>query len=709
MSVSGRSAIAVAAALLSVPLGARQDRRAEPPRFRVSVDVVRIDAVVTDRQGRIVADLGADDFEVFQDGKPQTVTFAQFVPVRASAAAPHPTPAAVRPQPDAPAVPVLPPRPVKKETIQRTLAILVDDLGLSWESMYYAKRALRTFIDRDMGPADLVAIVRTGGSFGGLQPFTTDRRLLHATVDRLIWNGLSRSGVEPYEALNVWTTFDNGRGMPVADSNDFAALNSARSNMLAAGSLGALNLAIQGANDLPGRKAVVFVSEGFQAFDPEDTRVREALDRAIDRAARAGVVVYSLDARGLQTAGLQAADNFKRPSSLGTMEESVRGQAAGRLAFNRDTQEALAYLAEQTGGFAVLNTNDLARGLGRISDDLRDYYIIGYVPDEGTFAAKGKKPRYHRISVKVRRPGVRVRTRKEFLGIADPEEPAGPPNPAQQLVRAAISPFVETAIELRATTLPGYSPKLGTFLRALLHIDARALAFIEGADGKKTASADVLGMAFDRDGTQVAHLSTGFSVGLADGAADDALRDGLAYTLRIPVRRAGAYHVRFAVRDRSSGRLGSAGEFVEVPDVAGGEFALSGIVLRTEETFSGTDEGGSAPAEGGEPIAVPPSQALRIYRAGATLSYAYEVYNAGNEVQAAPNVWRGTARILAAPNDTLVPPAGRAGRFGARGRLKLGAALPRGSYTLQVTAATPDPKGKGRLRTAVQRITFEVR
>jgi VWFA-related protein len=590
---------------------------------------------------------------------------------------------------------------VTRESIQRTLAIVVDDLGLSWESMHQVKGALHAFVDGEVGASDLVAVVRTGGSIGGLQPFTTDRRLLHGTIDRLGWNGLSRSAVEPYEALNEWTTFDERHGM--GDLDDFKLVNTLRRSISAAGTLGALNLAIEAARDLPGRKAILFVSEGFEMMEggEPDARVRAALDRAIDRAARAGVVIYSLDARGLQTAGLQASDNLKRPLPGETFDATVRQRAAERLEFNRNTQEALAYLAEQTGGFAVLNNNDLARGLGRISEDIRDYYVIGYVPDEGTFARKGQKPRYQRISVKARRPGLRVRTRKEFLGVTDSEEPSAP-SPAQQLIRAAISPFTETAIELQATTLPGYSPDQGLFVRALLHIDARALVFGGGEGGKNTASVDVLGMVFDRDGTQVAHLTTGFSVALTDASTADALRDGLVYTLRIPIPRAGPYQVRFAVRDRQSGRMGSAGEFANVADVAHGEFALSGIVLQG---------GNGAPAASakGEPIALSPSQALRLYPPGTDLSYAYEVYNASQEVHAATSIWRGAENIMSAPPDRLVPPPGDARRFAARGRLKLGEALREGSYVLQVTAATPDPKRRGRVRSAIQRITFEVR
>jgi hypothetical protein len=386
-------------------------------------------------------------------------------------------------------------------------------------------------------------------------------------------------------------------------------------------------------------------------MDP-DFRMRNGIDRVIDQATRAGVVIYA------------------------------------------------AYLAEQTGGFAVMNTNDLARGLGRISDDVRDYYVIGYVPEEGTFAAPGKTPSRRKISVAVKRAGLRVKTRKEFLGVSDPPVVAGPETPAQQLVHAATSPFAETGIALRATTLPGYSPDQGVVVRALLHIDARALTFTARDDGKKTAAADVLGMVFDQDGTEVAHLSTGFSVALTSEAADEALLDGLAYNLRIPVRRGGAYQVRFAVRDQQSGVLGSAGEFVQVPDIADGAFALSGIVLRRDE---GTASGAA------DRLALTAAHALRVYPPGTRLSYAYEIYNAAQTVQATTSIWRGTERIFAAPPDNLVVPREDNARFAAAGGVKLGEGLLPGSYVLQVAATTPDPKRRSRNRVAVQRIGFEIR
>jgi VWFA-related protein len=678
------------------------------PRFRVATDGVRIDAVVTDRDGRIVSDLTADDFEVRQDGKLQKLLFAQFVPVLSGPPAPSVTSVATNELPSA--APDRPPAAIRRDEVQRTLAIVVDDLSLSAESYPDTRRALHAFVDSDLRPTDLVALLTTGGSMGTLQPFTIDRRILHAAIDRLQWNGRSRNGVEAFEPINKFFAYDTRSGL--TDPSDSSAVNNVRRTMSGEGSLSALNLIVQGARDLPGRKAVVFVSEGFGIMEQgahdngaqPSWRLRPRLDRVIEQATRAGVVIYSLDCRGLQSAGLQAADNLKiGPLQPDGLDQVVRGDYHDRRTFNRDTQEGLAYVAEQTGGFAIMNTNDLATGLAHITNDVRDYYVIGYSPAEGTFVAKGKKPSIHKISIKVKRPGLTVKTRKEFLGVSDPDETTSPRTPAQQLVHAATSPFAETTIGVRATTLPGYSPDEGSYVRALLHIDASALKFADDNSGKKAASVDVLGMVFDHEGVEVAHVSTGFSVALTSEGAADALRDGLAYTLRIPIRKSGAYQLRFALRDQESGALGSTGEYVEIPDTAGGAFSLSGIVLRSDA------DPPTPGLDGADQITVTPTQAVRVYPRGARLSYAYEIYNATGPVQAAMSIWRGPEKVLTPPASTLVPPPGSERVFAAGGGVKLGEGLPPGNYVLEIAAATSKASAKTANAGAVQRIDFEVR
>jgi hypothetical protein len=365
----------------------------------------------------------------------------------------------------------------------------------------------------------------------------------------------------------------------------------------------------------------------------------------------------------------------------------------------RNTQEGMAYLAEQTGGFAILNTNDLGAGLARASQDVRDYYVIGYAPEARTFVVKGAPPQYHKLLVRVKRPDVKIRTRREFLGISDADETVENDTPAQQLVNVAISPFTSTDIALRATLLPGFDER-GLFLRALLHIDASALTFAKDPEGKSAASADVLGMVFDRDGTEVAHLSTGFSTALTHDATSNALRDGIAYSLRIPIPRAGSYQVRFAVRDRASGKYGNAGEFVDLPDVPHGAFAVSGIVLRGDSDLAPRDA---------DPHAISPSQAVRAYKAGSELKYACEIYNAAGPVQLAVSLWRGPDRVLAAPPKTLTPRSTAGNVFAVAGAFKLGPSLPPGRYLLQLAAQTRAASKPGKVERALQQMDFDVK
>ena len=678
----------------------------ELPRFRVAIDVVSIDAVVTDRKGDVVRDLTAADFEVLQNGKRQKVTFAQFVPVSSgvppSAGATGPS---VLPAAPATKTPPVPAAPLPPEQVRRTIIVVVDDLGLSVAGMDNARRGLRGFVDSGLLPTDFVAIVRTGESRGLLQPLTNVRAALQAAADALRYNILSRKGVWPSGDVT-----QVGFGLPQVEEH----VSGLQRSLSTAGSLAALNLVVQGARDLPGRKTVIFVSEGFQLAigvesgtnrDPDPrARYGTILDRVIDQATRSGVVIYAVDGQGLRGGGLTAADDIHSidprfdPDAMG---KAVRGLEADRRAANRDAQESLAYLSELTGGFAVVNTNDLGAGLRRISNDVRDYYVIGYEPDHDTFTLEGKRPRRHKVAVNVRREGVRVRTRKEFIGVSDPAS-SGPPTPAQQLVRAAISPFGVSTIALHATNLPGYSPGRGLFVRTVLHLDAQALTFSTNANGSRTATADLVGLVVNSDGAQVDNISTGFDVTLENAAAPHALEHGLVYSVRVPVGKPGGYQLRYAIRDRRSGAIGAVGGFVNVPDVAGGAFALSGLVVRAGDRATPTESIDS------DRFSVRPADALRVYAAGTPLSYSYEIYNAGTRVQAVASLWRGTDKLSSLPPDILSPPSG-GGPFAAAGSLKLPGDLSTGSYVLQIAATSDDPKRGRNARGAVQRLPFEVR
>jgi len=188
-----RGLLAAGVAALAAPAG-----QVESPVIRVTVNLVQVDAVVTDSKGRQVTDLKAEDFEITEDGRPQKITnfsYIRLAPPSQPAAAPAPSPlarGAVPPPPPAEATP-------KREEVRRTIVLVVDDLGLSFESMGEVRHDLKRFVEQQLQPGDLVAIVRTSGGMGALDQFTTDRRLLLAAVDRLRWYPGGRSGLSAME------------------------------------------------------------------------------------------------------------------------------------------------------------------------------------------------------------------------------------------------------------------------------------------------------------------------------------------------------------------------------------------------------------------------------------------------------------------------------------------------------------------------------
>jgi len=655
----------------------------EQPIFRIAVDVVSIDAVVTDGNGDIVRDLTAADFDVLQDGKRRPVTAAKFVAVTPDGVAKREDVAATTAGTGAAARDTK--APITRPQVRRTLLVVVDDLGLTGQSMGNLLTGLRRFVDAELQPDDLAAIVRTGVSNGLLQSLTNDRRVLHAAIDALESDVLSRKGPWPFGDVMQF-----GLGPP--------GFSGGQRSLSATGSLIALNLVVRAARDLPGRKTVIFASEGLD-LSHEDPRVRDALGPVVDQAARSGVVIYAMDCVGLETGGLRASDDIH---AVPDMTAAVRRFANARLDSIRDAQESLAYLAEQTGGFAVVNTNDLAAGLRRITADVRDYYVIGYEPDPSTFVGQENRPRQHTITVKTRRPGLRVRSRRTFVGVSDPKLRTTEPTPAESLVRAAMSPFTEGTIELGATSLTGYSPQVGSFVRTVLRLDTRALTFSEAADGTRTATVDLVGLVFGSDGVQVHNVSTGFDVKLDKRTSPQALAAGLVYATRLPIPKAGGYQLRFAVRDRRSSAVGSVGSFVTVPDIPGGEFALSGVTLRSAERMTADASLDS------EHYSVAPSDAMQVYPPGATLAYAYEIYNAGAKVELVSTLWRGDERLMSSPPEVLVPPPG-AKRFSTAGRMTLAPSLPAGTYVLEVAATSSGAARAKSGRQAAQRVWFDVR
>src|SRR5262249_31828887 len=271
--------------------------------LRVTVNLVQVDAVVTDNKGKQVTGLNADDFQIFQDGKPQKITHFSYISTTG------PTPAAPSPVKAGAGRSVAPPPPVMKlrpDQVRRTIAMVVDDLGTSYESMAQIRSALKKFVDQQMQPGDLVAILRTGAGMGAYQQFTSDRRQLYAAIDHVKYNALGRAGVSAFGPIDDGGATGSLGGAQVR-ADDF------RYEYFAMGTLGAINFVVRGLKEMPGRKAVVLMSDSIRLFDSEglNDRILDSLRHLTDAANRSSVVIYGIDPRGLPTLNLTAADNVR--------------------------------------------------------------------------------------------------------------------------------------------------------------------------------------------------------------------------------------------------------------------------------------------------------------------------------------------------------------------------------------------------------------
>ncbi len=370
------AALRLCAVLAFVSLLAGQQ---PPPTLRITVTLVQVDAVVTDSGGRRVRDLRREDFQLLQDGEPQTITHFSYIAGETQAPADH---ALLR----------LAPVAITPGQIRRTIALVVDDLALSFQSLVRVREGLKKYVNEQMQTGDLVALVRTGGGIAILEQFTTDRRILLEAIDLLKWKFPGRVGLLSLRA----DPQESRRGPEILDYG--YALS-------ALGSLRTVEEVIQGMKRFPGRKSLVFFSDSLAT----NMTVGPALEHVIDLANRAVVSIYTVDPGGVR-ARQHGADEDPRlyrtpadmPPNAGFPPVAI-GEAAD---FQSDG--GLRDLAARTGGL-FLNDNDLPRSITRAADDQLGYYLLGYSPRQGTFDENAARARFHKIVVRVAPRGLHVR------------------------------------------------------------------------------------------------------------------------------------------------------------------------------------------------------------------------------------------------------------------------------------------------------------
>jgi VWFA-related protein len=677
---------------------------------RIDTNLVQIDVVVTDKSGKVVSDLTASDFELFEDKQRQEISNFSYINLEQPATR-IPIDTQVKTE-----IPI-DKKSLAREQVQRTIALVVDDLTVPFDSVENMKRELRNFINNQMQPNDLVAITRTSRQLGVLQRFTSDKKLLLASIDQI------RAFLPGVGGISGTKDFDANQGETARKIEEIE--ENSRRKFAVVSSLGTLRSVVLGLRQLPGRKSLLYFSGGLPLTNglkfntgPVDSRENSTpglqglsslqgpgevllnrIKEVTDLANRASVVFYSIDVRALQTLASGAQDNLASDNL--TTFEVVTSLSRDRRTDAFNAQAGLRILADFTGGkFSV----GPATGIKSALADQKGYYLLGYQPDEKTFVktAAGITVPYHQLNVKVKRPGLVVRTRAGFYGLSDEAPRTGLQTPAERLVNAVISPFSSDDLYLKVTPIFNYENKEGKTIKSLLYVDGKALSFKKQEDGRYRADFELLILTFGETGGLIDRVSRTQTAQVDEEAYQRVLREGFAFVLATPVKTAGPYQVKAAIRDIVSDRIGSAGDFVQVPDIKKGKLVLAGLFLDYEKAAN-------TPVSKDDSLLVLTPAVRQFYR-GTVMEYLYHIYNPKTEngkpqVETQLKLFKDGQEIYGG-NFTPLNLTGQApvsGKYVNRGRLGLGKELSTGRYVLQLTVKDLVAK-----KTSVQDIDFEI-
>ena len=597
----------------------RPDPQMPPVTFRSEVNYVEVDAVVRDGQGSFVRDLRQGDFQVFEDGVPQTVTAFSLIdiPVTLSERALF-LPEDLEPD-------------VRSNTGPpegRLYVLLLDDIHTDAMRSVRVRQAARQFIERNLGANDLAAVIQTSGRSDGAQDFTSSRRLLTKAVDSFMGRKLRSPTLNKIDSYNL--TRGGRQGATIADGEQAERMHNARSMLTTLRSLSEWLSGIRGR-----RKAVVFVSEGidYNIWDntgPSGTTINgvNVLSRGdgsllvsemrdvIAAATRANVSIYAIDPRGLYFPGDEAMQMSGLPAdaeALGIGVFALQDEL-------RMSQDTLRGISEETGGFASVSSNDFSTAFQRIVDANSTYYVLGY------HSTNDKRDgRYRKIEVRLNRPGLDVNARKGYVAARGRtavekaiEASAGT---SRELRDALNSPLQESALKMSVFAMPLKGPASKAAVGIVTQFSGRQFAFTEKS-GKFADRLEMSYVAINKQGKLTDGKRDVVDLSLRPETHQRVLEDGFRVLARMELPP-GTYQLRVAAK-ASAGGTGSVHYDLVVPDFSKAPLSISGIAV-TSRTAGGVPTAGSIP-DLGDALPAPPTTA-RAFPVGDELAVLAEIYD----------------------------------------------------------------------------------
>ncbi len=507
------------------------------PTFRAQVEAVQVDVFVTDRDGNPVRDLRLEDFELLEDGKPQTITsFSEvIIPINA-------------PPPFSPGTPRLDVA-TNSGGEGRLYVIALDEVGA--DLALRARHFLTTFIERHFEPNDVGVVVNVGRALSAAaQDFTSDRGLLLAAINRLQGGW----GVPPETPGEPWRRDRS----PLAQRARAAALKGLIASL--AGIHGRRKALIYITEEVGDVYSVIDYKGGVRSLEFDDLRA------AMTEAMRGGVAFYTIDPCGLTAGGF-----------LGETAANVAGVCDADL----ERMAAFRKLSEATGGFAVVNSNSFGQALERMVKENSNYYLLGF-----TSTNDRRDGRYRRLEVRAKRPGLTVRARDGYIAPSgSPGRSAGTRTNATATagIRDVIaSPLSNGAVPMKVFAA-AFKGSKDNEARVVItaEFDASRLGFT-GTSGIMRAQIELASAAVSAGGKVTRGQPQVIDLALKPDSYAQALAHGFRTQSSITLPP-GRYQLRVAGGNTQAAKVGSVMYDLDVPDFRKERLALSAVALSTME------------------------------------------------------------------------------------------------------------------------------
>jgi VWFA-related protein len=663
---------------------------------RVFTDLVQTDVMVFDKQGRFADGLRREDFELRIDGKVKPIEFFERISV--GSVNEETQLSAARGTISANKTGALGAVPLDRG---RTVFFYLDDLHLGPGSLAATRKVMSDFIEKEMNQNDEVAITSASGQIGFLQQLTDQKAVLRAALDRVKYRPYSvrdseRPAMTEYQALlidgndtDVFGYFvdqvlRNNPGIPVQSAENMVRTRAStilqQASNITRHTLFGLQELVKTSSKLPGRKLVFFFSDGF-LLDHRNSDSLAGIRKITSDAARSGVVIYSLDARGL-VASLSDVSVEAAFDVTGRLDRASHGEL-------RATQDGMHALARDTGGRPIFGTNALGVGLTRALQETSIYYLLAWRPNR-----ESQEGKFRRLEVKLLdKPELTVRVRRGFYDgePAPSESKAKNPKPEVktpevQLREALGTPYPDRGIPIALNLNYVNTPDKKMMLSASMKIAAESLSF-SPEEGKHKAVVQILGLFFNDRGQSGARFTEQLTMTVLSESSLKGSDASIAYMFPIFLPP-GLYQVRVAARDEKNGRTGSAHSWVEIPDLSQGKLTLSSVVIGRHVPAPATNTSGN-----GQPTSEMVNLSIdHQYQRNSVLRFVFFVYNAARapadsnpDVAAQVQILRDNQPVITTALKKIPTEGVDLDRLPYAADLSL-ADLPAGQYVLQVTA-----------------------